>query len=109
VIVLKHENAKVNVSDVEFIPGRRPDFVRMKINGHNVSYKIIRRYVNKGVGTWKKDCLYIEPNLPEDTEKATIVHEAVENFLMSKRKWNYENAHRWAVIWEHKMLRRLSK
>jgi hypothetical protein len=106
---LKFENAKIRVTDLEFIPYHNPKFVKLKINNQNVRYKIIRRYVYDGVGSWDKDCLFIEPNLPESTEKAIIVHEAVENFLMSKKKWNYENAHRHAVIWEHKILKRLSK
>jgi Zn-dependent peptidase ImmA (M78 family) len=95
------------VEKVKFIPSNRPNIVIAKILGKVVRYRVVRKMISGGIGTWNEEenIIYVEPNLPPRTEKAVLVHEAVESFLEKVLKFSDEDAHRIAVIEEHRWLR----
>ena len=91
---------KYRVSHIKISPKN----ISLKIDGKKVKFRIKKKFVPEGIGDWQGNEVHVEPKLPKRTERAILVHEAVENFLMTKKKYSYEQAHRKAVIAEHESL-----
>ena len=94
----------MRVTRVIFTPKTRPKHVSLFIDGRKYFYDIHRQEVREGVGEWRKKNIYVEPGFTTIQEKAIIVHEAVESFLMRLKGVKYEQAHKLATKEEYKWL-----